>query len=118
MQLSHEATPEGFLRVRCDGPVTLVELQHGHDPLVELLGPEVYRGRVLFDLSQISYIDSSGIGWLVVSYKRFCQAKGRIVFHSPSRFVRDTLDLLRLDLVLPLAEDEKAALERVRKYQP
>jgi anti-anti-sigma factor len=110
--------PEGPVRVRCDGPVTLVELQHGHDLLVELLGLDVYRGRVLFDLSQISYIDSSGIGWLVVSYKRFCQAKGRIVFHSPSPFVRETLDLLRLDLVLPLAENEEAALAMMRKAQP
>jgi anti-anti-sigma factor len=113
MQLSHETTPEGLTRVRCAGKVDLVEFQHGRDPLVNLLGPQVYRGRVLFDLSQIEYIDSSGIGWLVVTFKRFCQAKGTIVFHSPSRFVRDTLDLLRLDLVLPLAEDEAAARAKV-----
>jgi anti-anti-sigma factor len=115
MQLSHEVTPEGLVRVRCEGSVTLVDLQHSRDPLVELLGPEVYRGCVLFDLSQLNYIDSSGIGWLVVSFKRFCQARGRIAFHSPSPFFRDTLDLLRLDLVLPLAENEAAAQEMVTK---
>lgn len=109
MELSHETTPDGLTLVRCAGKVGLVEFQHGRDPLVGLLGRQVYRSRVLFDLSQIDYIDSSGIGWLVVTYKRFCQAKGRIVFHSPSQFVRDTLDLLRLDLVLPLAENEEAA---------
>jgi anti-anti-sigma factor len=113
MQLSQETLPEGITLVRCAGKVTLAEFQFGRDPLVNLLGPEVHRGRVLFDLSQIAYIDSSGIGWLVVSYKRFRQAGGQIVFHSPSPFVRDMLDLLRLDLVLPLAENESAALARL-----
>jgi anti-anti-sigma factor len=80
-----------------------------------MLGLDVYKGQILFDLSQIIYIDSSGIGWLVVTYKRFCQARGRVVFHSPSRFVRDTLDMLRLDLVLPLAVNEEGALEMLRK---
>jgi anti-anti-sigma factor len=112
MQVSHETTPEGLTLVRCAGKVGLVEFQQGRDPLVNLLGSKIYRGRVLFDLSQIDYIDSSGIGWLVVTYKRFCQAKGWIVFHSPSQFVRDTLDLLRLDLVLPMAENEAAARAR------
>src|SRR5216683_6143535 len=102
MKLSHETTPDGLILVRCAGTFTLVELRQVHDPLVNLLGPEVYSGRVLLDLSQVSYLDSSGIGWLVVSYKRFSQANGRIVFHSPSPFVKNTLDMLRLDLILPL----------------
>jgi anti-anti-sigma factor len=114
MQLSHETTPEGLVRVRCEEKVTLIELQHGRDPLVKLLGPDAYHNRVLFDLSRITYIDSSGIGWLVVSYKRFCQAQGGIVFHSPSKIVKDTLDVLRLDMVLPLAANEDAALERLK----
>ena len=112
MKLSHEKTKDGLTLVHCAGRLTLVELQHVHDPLVKQLGRQVYRTRVLLDLSQVEYLDSSGIGWLVVSYKRFRQAKGTIVFHSPSPFVKQLLDMMRLDLVLPVVADEEAARAR------
>jgi anti-anti-sigma regulatory factor len=63
----------------------------------------------LIDLEQTSFIDSSGISWMLICHKHFVQGGGQVVFHSAPPLVQHTLGLLRLNLVLHLASDEDAA---------
>ena len=80
----------------------------------ELLGPRGYARDVLLSLAQTHFIDSSGLSWLVVCHKRFCQGGGKLVLHSVRAPILELLALMRLDLALHLAEDEAAALELVQ----
>lgn len=86
-----------------------------NDPLVRLGGREIYRKTVLLDLSASDFVDSSGLSWLLVAHKRFCEAQGQLILHSLTPNVLSTIKMMRLDLVLNLAEDESQALEQVRK---
>lgn len=109
MQLSQLPSDGAVTLVRCSGKISQSEIQHDRDPLGELLGQGAYGRRVLFDLSQTSYIDSSGISWMLTMHKRFRNSGGKIVYHSAPPLVQQTLDLLRMNLILSLAPDLEAA---------
>ncbi len=68
--------------------------------------------KVLADFSQVSYIDSTGIGFLIGIYTSILKnAKGRFVLANLNRRVRDVLELTRLANVIPIYSDESAAFE-------
>ncbi len=97
------------LQLRLDGTLTMMETEEAERQLEEALVPAGYRQKVLLDLENATFIDSSGISWLMICHKHFVQAGGKVVFHSPPPLVEQTLKLLRLNLVLNLAADEDAA---------
>jgi anti-anti-sigma factor len=109
MQLTRHCEDGGLTLVRCAGKITQALLPAEKELLIELLGAQTYNRRLLLDLTQTSYIDSSGVSWMLIQHKRFLQAGGKIVFHSAPPLVQQTLDLLRMNLVLNLAADEAAA---------
>lgn len=101
-----------------DHPLTLVELSgritpdsfsHESEPLAALLGPGAYHRRVLLDLTNADYINSSGVGWLLVCHKRFRDAGGRLVIHSVPRLIRTVLEVLKMNQVFHLADDLESA---------
>ncbi|HEV2689879.1 MAG TPA: STAS domain-containing protein [Bryobacteraceae bacterium] len=68
--------------------------------------------KVLADFSQVSYIDSTGIGFLIGIYTSVLKnANGRFVLANLNRRVRDVLELTRLANVIPIYSDEHAAFE-------
>jgi len=91
--------------VTCQGEVTRIGVGLGRDPLAELLGPGVYRSRVLLSLEDASQMDSSGIAWLVNCNRRFNEAGGMLVIHSVPPTIMELFALLHLPKVLHLAED-------------
>jgi anti-anti-sigma factor len=105
MQLSQLPSDSAVTLVRCSGKLSQSEIQHDQDPLGELLGLGTYGRRLLFDLGQTSYIDSSGVSWMLTMHKRFRNTGGKIVYHSAPPLVQQTLDLLRMSLILHLAPD-------------
>jgi anti-anti-sigma regulatory factor len=64
----------------------------------------------LLNLEKTTYINSSGISWLIISHKHFVQAKGQLILHSIPPLVFQVMQLVRLPLVVPVAVDEAAAL--------
>ena len=67
--------------------------------------------KVLADFSQVSYIDSTGIGFLIGIYTSILKnASGRFVLANLNRRVRDVLELTRLANVIPIYPSEDAAL--------
>jgi anti-anti-sigma factor len=96
-------------RLSSEGEITQQSLVPGHHPLVEALGPDVYGMKVLLSLEKTTYIDSSGISWLVIAQKHFMQKGGKLVIHSPPAMIDQVLRLLKMHLVLNLATDEAGA---------
>ena len=69
-------------------------------------------GKVLADFSQVSYIDSTGIGFLIGIYTSILKnASGRFVLANLNRRVRDVLELTRLANVIPIYPSLDAGLE-------
>ena len=79
------------------------------EPISDKLGEEVYRRTILLSLRDSDYMDSSGVSWLLQAHKRAQNAGGRLVVHSISPTIQAMLKILKLGLVLSLAEDEHAA---------
>ena len=109
MKMTVAASDGELVRVALSGPVTQRELAPMAEPLQDLLGPSAYGKRVMLDLCDVSYLDSSGIGWLLACHKRMRQAGGRLVLHSYSPIVSNVLRVLKLERVLDLAENAAAA---------
>jgi len=67
--------------------------------------------KVLADFSQVSYIDSTGIGFLIGIYTSVLKnAEGRFALVNLNRRVRDVLELTRLANVMPIYSTEDAAM--------
>jgi len=110
-------------RLSDDGEVVRLELAERvikSDPSLDsehvaaIVGDGGFSNKVLLSLAETEYIDSSGLWWLLECQKQFAKAGGKLVIHSVPPQVMDTLMMMRLELVLQLAEDESAALDLVR----
>jgi anti-anti-sigma factor len=109
MKLTLVATEPQLARIQNEGTITQADFHAAIDPLRNLLGFDCYAYRVLLSLEKTSYLDSSGVGWLVMCHKHFQEAGGRLVIHSVPPMVNQILRLLRLSELLHLAADEPAA---------
>jgi anti-anti-sigma factor len=119
MQLKMVSDDGKLVRVRCEGRITLVDVAGDSDPLADLLAGHGGFGRkVLLDLERATFLDSSGIGWLLVCHKRFVQGGGRFVVHSTPPLVLNVVNLIRLPLVVSFAPDEPAAEELALREGP
>jgi anti-anti-sigma factor len=67
--------------------------------------------RLILDLSDLDYIDSSHLAALVVCYKRVVEAGGRVVFCGLKPSVRETFLITRLDRVFVIATTRREAIE-------
>ena len=75
--------------------------------------------KVLADLRELLSIGSTGIGFLVGIYTSVTKSPGgRFVLVSPSRRVREVLDITRLSTVLPSAPDIASGLAALRSEGP
>jgi anti-anti-sigma factor len=113
MKLVVIPTEDGITRVACADDITLYDFRTGANPLEQALGAGCYARKVLLSLQKSCYIDSAGVGWLVMSHKRFRDAGGCLVIHSIPPMVSHVFRLLGLDPVLNMAEDEARAQQRV-----
>ena len=75
----------------------------------ELVGPEVWSGTVLIDLSDATFVDSCGIGWLIAAHKRFAARGGRMILHSLSPVVGRILSMIKLDAIVSIQPTEADA---------
>jgi anti-sigma B factor antagonist len=69
--------------------------------------------RVLVDLTSATFVDSSTLGVLAVSSKRFGPARGRFAIVCPPGEVRLMFELTALDSVMPLYATRGEALAAI-----
>ncbi len=67
--------------------------------------------KVLIDLSQVSRIDSTGLGVLMNCYCHAVKNAGALKLLNPDAPVRRVLSMTRIDTVLQTFEDEAAAIQ-------
>ncbi len=72
--------------------------------------------RVLADFSQVEYLDSTGIGFLIEIFTSVLKnAAGSFVLANVNRRTREVLELTRLANVMPIYPTEEAAFEALRQ---
>jgi anti-anti-sigma factor len=104
----------GVVRVQCEGNISQQHFQPGVDPLESVLGPMCWNHKILLNMEKTGYIDSSGVSWLIVCHKKCREHKGNLVIYGVPPVVKHILKLLRMDLLLQIAETEAAAHALVR----
>jgi len=67
--------------------------------------------KFVMNLQQVSYLDSSGLGELVVTYTSARNRKGDVKLLNPSKFARDLLQVAKLVGVFEVFDDERNAIQ-------
>ncbi len=66
--------------------------------------------KIILNLGDVNYIDSSGIGELVSSYTSVTNQGGQLKLLNLTKKIHELLAITKLLTVFPVFEDEKAAL--------
>lgn len=68
--------------------------------------------KILVDFSQVDYIDSTGIGFLIGIYSSVTKnPEGRFALSTVNRRVREVLELTRIAQIIPIYPNTAAALQ-------
>ncbi len=111
----------GIERQDGEGAVSVIilrgKLMLGEDSnQLEAVIPELLkdnRTKVIFDLSGVTHIDSTGIGKFIDTYSRLMKVGGKMRLAGAAGAVRDSFRVTRLDTVFsffPSVEDARAGL--------
>jgi anti-anti-sigma regulatory factor len=114
MKLNVLPSDDEITRISSEGDITLLEVQGCANPLQSVLGPDGFHRKVLLSLGQSCFIDSAGVGWLILAHMKFTDAGGLLVVHSLPPLVNHTFRLLQVATILHVADDEAAALRVAR----
>jgi anti-sigma B factor antagonist len=106
------------LNTRQVGDVSVVDvagritLGEGSSALRDLLREMVGKGekKILLNLGDVSYIDSSGIGELVSGFTTVTNSGGQLKLLNLNKRVKDLLQITKLYTVFDVHEDEGGAI--------
>ncbi len=100
---------EGQTVLRVEG---IVKLGESAEFLAQTLRRtlEQEEGNVMLDLSQINYIDSTGIGELVGYLTRFRNQQRKLILIKPSERISKLLAMAQIAELFPTYENVEAAL--------
>ena len=106
------------LTTRQVGDVTVVDaagritLGEGASTFRDLIRDLVNKGnkKILLNLSDVSYIDSSGIGEMVSGYTTVTNSGGQLKLLGLSKRVKDLLQITKLYTVFEAFDDESTAV--------
>ncbi len=97
-----------------EGDIMTQDFRPGdEDPFCRVLGDDCFSRKVLLRMDKATFIDSSGIGWLITLQKRFRENGGALVLHSIPPRVQQVFGFIRLDKIVLMAENEASALAKV-----
>jgi anti-sigma B factor antagonist len=104
-----ERTKEGILILDAKGQIIAGD---GADKLRERLKGVAESGSVnaILNLAQVDYIDSSGLGALVMSYSALRKKEGTLKLLNLSRRNVELLVLTKLETVFEVFDDEQSAV--------
>ncbi len=66
---------------------------------------------IILDMENVNTIDSSGIGFIVQIYKKLLKEEKRLVLSSLTEKCNDVFALTKLNKILTIVADNKAAME-------
>ncbi len=110
MKLSVISSDDNLVHIQCEGKVSQEEFTDDLEPLGELLASHGgLRQKVLLDLERTTFIDSSGIGWLLICHKHLREAGGELIIYSVPPLIEQVLELVKLPKIIHVAADAASA---------
>ncbi len=85
---------------------------------VQAVTPAPGSPNVVVDCSEVTFIDSTGLGLFIKSFRRCKQEGGAFVVFSPSKAVADMLTVMHLDRLIPIAKSEKEIESIIKEGAP
>ena len=102
--------------IDCTGEVDLYSSPALREALLKEMGG--VHGNVLVNMSEVSYIDSSGIATLVEGLQLSQRTQTRFGLFGLRSNARSVLELARLTRVFPIFDTEQEALAKISATQP
>lgn len=107
------------LNTRMAGDVAIVDvsgkitLGEGSSAIRDLLRDSVSKGnkKILLNLSEVSFIDSTGIGELVAAFTSVTNDGGAVKLLGLTKRVKDVLVITKLYTIFEIFDDEATALK-------
>ena len=107
------AVQDGILFVRLSGDlIGSPDTQQLLQSVDQHLGDELRHCAV--DLSEVRYINSTGIGVLVSLLTKFRSRRGELVLINPADHPRKMLALTKLNAIFSIADDDSAAAQQLK----
>ena len=105
---------DGVSVLDCNGRITLGE---GSITLRDTVRDLLSKGhkKILLNLAEVSYIDSSGIGELVSAFTTVRNQGGELKLLNLTKKVHDLLQITKLYTVFDVKDDEASA---IKSFQP
>src|ERR1700736_6639683 len=99
--------------VHLSGPITLGQ---GTSKLRDIINTMLESGkkRILLNMSEVYYLDSSGLGELVAAHNTVTRQGGKLKLMKLTRRVQDVVQLTRVYRIFEIFQDEDTA---VRSFQ-
>ena len=72
---------------------------------------------IIFDMTEVSFIDSAALGWLVLSQRRFQRIKGSLSLVVRDGFVREILELTEISEWVPVFSNQEDAVQAIMKVR-
>ena len=91
-----------------DGQLTVGEDEQLREAIDTLLGSG--RSKILLDCTDLTFMDSMGIGELVSSYRTVGRFGGALKILKPSKRIQDSLSLTRLLPIFEIFDDQEVAI--------
>lgn len=110
MKLNVTSDEGNIVRVRCEGEISQVRLASKNEPLEGLLSRQIYACKVLLNLENAEWLDSSGISWLITVHKNFQKHGGALVLCSVPPRLHQILVFCKMEALLHIVADEMAGL--------
>ncbi len=111
MVLTHRNI-EGIDIVALAGRLVMADVPQVRQKLLATV--EQGNGKLVLDLADVGFMDSSGLSVLVSVFKAARLKNGDVVLLHLSPTVRSLIELTRLQQVFAIFDDEEAALTRLR----
>lgn len=111
--MTYKHTSEGeLLKLTFEGD--LIGENNGPE-LIELINNSLNEGMkfCIIDISEVRYINSSGIGVLITILTKFRNKGGELYIVKPSEHVRKLLIITKLQAIFNIVESEEEAIKTI-----
>lgn len=113
LEIQHREVEAGIIVIAVAGRIMLGDESTRIETLVEELLGQGHR-KLVFDLSGVTHIDSTGIGRFIASLNKVFQAGGKLHMAAATNTVRDSFHVTRLDTVFKFFPDVESACAVLR----
>lgn len=103
MKIKHEVT-NGILNIAFEGD--LLGESNGLE-VINIVNNEINNGisKCAFDLSNVRYMNSSGIGVLITTLTKFRNKGGDVILVKPNDQIKKLLTITKLNVIFQLVDD-------------